>query len=68
MTCRKPSEWKVTSNPFGGKTWYGVYRIRDIDQIDHSGNREYSGGYFERRTDAEDLAELLNKEDTHERN
>lgn len=35
------SEWRVTSNYFGGGEWfYGVYRLRDRDAIDHSGNRE----------------------------
>lgn len=63
MICRKPSEWKVTSNLVGGKRWYAVYRIRDIDEVDHSGNREYVCGYVEDRQEAEDLAEFMNKED-----
>lgn len=35
------SEWRVTSNYIGGEWFYGVYRLRDLDEIDHSGNREY---------------------------
>lgn len=63
MECRNPSKWKVTANPVGGKMWYAVYRIRDIDEVDHSGNREYVGGYVEDRQEAEDLADFMNKED-----
>lgn len=63
MTNKNPSEWKVSTNRFGGKTWYAVYRIRDIDEVDHSGNREYVGGYIEDRQEAEDLADFMNKED-----
>ena len=63
MECRNPSKWKVTANPVGGKMWYAVYRIRDIDEVDHSGNREYVGGYVEDRQEAEDLAEFMNMED-----
>lgn len=35
------SEWRVTCNYIGGELFYGVYRLRDLDEIDHSGNREY---------------------------
>lgn len=62
MTNKNPSEWKVTSNYVGGKTLYGVYRTRDINEIDHSGNREHAGGWFESRKLAESLANSLNKE------
>lgn len=34
------SEWKVTCNRIGGKWFYGVYRLRDRKEVDHSGNRE----------------------------
>lgn len=34
------SEWKVTSNCIGGEWFYGVYRLRDRKDVDHSGNRE----------------------------
>lgn len=46
-----------------GRTFYGVYRIRDINDIDHSGNRETRGGWYETREEAERLAETLNEED-----
>ena len=35
------SEWRVTCNDIGGELFYGVYRLRDLNEIDHSGNREY---------------------------
>lgn len=60
---KNPGEWKVSSNPIGGKTFYQVYRIRDIDAVDHSGNRETRGGLYESRLDAERLADTLNAEE-----
>lgn len=62
MTNKNPSKWKVTSNYVGGKTLYGVYRTRDINEIDHSGNRENVGRLFESRDLAEALASALNEE------
>mgnify|MGYP000845936981 FL=1 len=35
------SEWRVTCNYICGGLVYNVYRLRDLDGIDHSGNREY---------------------------
>lgn len=66
MTNKNPSEWRVTSNPVGGKMWYAVYRIRDIEEVDHSGNRQYYGGYIEDKSEAEELARWLNEEGTYE--
>lgn len=62
MINKNPSEWRVSSNPVAGRMFYGVYRIRDINEIDHSGNRETRGGYFETREEAVALAERLNEE------
>lgn len=62
MTCKNPSEWKVSSNPVAGKTFYQVYRTRDINEVNHSGNRETRGGLYESRIDAEKLAATLNAE------
>ena len=58
------SEWRVTANPTGGKMLCGVYRLRDVDAIDHSGNRESLGRYFEDRALAEDVARIMNEEET----
>jgi hypothetical protein len=36
--------------------------MRDITGVDHSGNRETYGGLWKTEREAENLAELLNKE------
>lgn len=54
------SEWKVTMSPIGGKIMYGVYRTIDVNEPDHSGNREISGEYTEIRKKAEERAKYLN--------
>jgi len=59
------SDWMVTSNSINGKTVYGVYRLKDISTVDHSGNRENYGDYYEDRESAEKLAKQLNEEDVH---
>lgn len=61
MTNKNPSEWRVSTNYVAGKTLYGVYRIRDINAVDHSGNRE-TRGYYERKGEAERIARNLNEE------
>ncbi len=43
--------------------FYGVYRLRDVNEIDHSGNRETRGGWYEHRKEAEALARRLNTEE-----
>lgn len=55
--------WKVTSNVLAGQKMYGVYRNLDVNETDHSGNREHFGGYMAKREWAENLAEKLNKEE-----
>lgn len=59
---KNPSEWKVSSNPVAGKTFYQVYRVRDIDAVNHSGNRE-TRGLYESYEDAKKLADTLNAEE-----
>ena len=39
------SEWRVSKNPVGGRYCYQVYRLYDIQKIDHSGNRAVYGLY-----------------------
>jgi len=56
------SKWKVTSNPINGETRYGVYRLRNIDEVDHSGNREMVGGYTIYKEAAQNIADILNEE------
>ncbi len=57
MNCGK---WKVTSNSVGGEKMYAVCRIRDVSEVDHSGNREYAGGWTTNREAAQVVADQLN--------
>lgn len=34
-------EWKVTSQYIGDEKVYQVYRLRNVNEVDHGGNREY---------------------------
>ena len=54
------SEWTVTRNSINGSKMYGVYRQLDINAVDHSGNREHSGGYVDNREAAQVVADALN--------
>lgn len=63
MRCKNPSEWRVSTNFFGCAKQYIVYRIRDIDEVNHSGNREYRGKYCGNYDDAKALADKLNEEE-----
>lgn len=53
-------KWKVASNCIGGEMMYIVYRLRDVDAVDHSGNREYAGEYIKNKAAALLRAEALN--------
>ena len=55
-----PSEWKVAHQYAGGETYIRVYRLRDKDEVDHSGNREYYDGIFDTDSQAEKFAKTLN--------
>lgn len=57
MNC---SKWKVTSNSVGGEKMYAVCRIMDVTEVDHSGNREYAGGWTTNREAAQVVADQLN--------
>ena len=59
------SKWKVTSNPVGDRTLYGVFRIINTNEVDHSGNRELYHGYLESRQEAAALAASLNAAENH---
>lgn len=55
------SEWRVAKIPVGeGQFLYQVYRIKDINKVDHSGNREVYGAY-EVRGKAEKIAKEFNE-------
>lgn len=55
------SHWKVSRNPVGDETLYGVYRKIDENAIDHSGNREDFGRLFSSKAEAEMIAAKLNE-------
>lgn len=55
------SEWNVESNYINGKPMYRVYRIRDTEETDHSGNREYAGEYVRDSRMALVAAKALNE-------
>ena len=38
------SEWRVSHTYAGGKMFRQVYRLRDVDEVDHSGNGEVRDG------------------------
>lgn len=61
------SKWDVTCNVIDGKRLYGVYRCLNVDEVDHSGNREMYGGFdYHFRDTAQDLAEFLNRREAME--
>ncbi len=55
------SEWRVTTNIIDGETFYGVCRLLDVNETDHSGNREMAGGYTCYREAAQVVADALNE-------
>ena len=57
------SKWKVSSNPINGTTLYAVYQIRDINSVDHSGNRNYASEWMADKQMAIEIAEKLNLEE-----
>ena len=57
------SEWRITSQYFGENKIWQVYRLRNVNAVDHSGNREFDEAIFETREEAAELAERLNAEE-----
>lgn len=57
------SKWMVSFQYINGMKLYSVYRLKDVDAVDHSGNRETHSGFFEDRKSAEDCADQLNEEE-----
>jgi len=57
------SPWKVSSNPIEDSMQYGVYRLQDMNEVDHSGNREYGSELMTDRHAAKALAVRLNMEE-----
>lgn len=57
------SPWKVTYQWIGDCKMYAAYRLRNVNEVDHSGNREYAGDYTEDRDKAQELADRLNAQE-----
>ena len=57
------SEWKVTSQVIGDRRMYAVYRLLDVNEVDHSGNREFATDYLRDRANAEIAARELNEKE-----
>ena len=55
------SEWRVSHTYAGGKMFRQVYRLRDVDEVDHGGNREYYGRVYATDEEAQAVADALNK-------
>lgn len=55
------SEWRVTSNLIAGERCYSCYRLKNVEAVDHSGNREELGRWFGTRKAAQVVADELNK-------
>lgn len=53
-------KWQVSSNFIGGGRMYIAVRLIDKDKTDHSGNREYAGGYSSDREAVQKLVDELN--------
>ena len=54
------SEWRLTSNRIDGVKVWAVYRLYDVNEVDHSGNREYATKYMADKEEAEEIARKLN--------
>ncbi|MDD3109630.1 MAG: hypothetical protein PHH32_03190 [Eubacteriales bacterium] len=52
--------WKVTSNLIIDQKQYQVYRLRDMNEVDHSGNREYGSDLMTDLDAAKAIADRLN--------
>ena len=55
------SGWKVSTTYTPDGKVYQVYRLKDVDKTDESGNREYLNQTFPSKNDAQIVANELNK-------
>ena len=54
------SEWRVMSNLIAGEKHYSCYRLKDVEAVDHSGNREELGRWLGTKKAAQVVADELN--------
>lgn len=52
--------WRVATNHACGEKHYQVYRFRHPGETDHTGNREWRGGIFKTKAEAQVFADELN--------
>lgn len=55
------SDWKITSNLIAGEKYYSCYRLKDVEAVDRSGNREEVGKWYDTEEEARAVADALNK-------
>ena len=60
------SKWFVSSNPIAGVMMYQAQRIKDTSAVDHSGNREYAGDFYEDKADAQAVVDEMNAKEAHD--
>lgn len=53
--------WKVTYKYLSGVKMFAVYRLKDISELDLTGNREYATGYTNDEFETRAIADELNK-------
>lgn len=57
------SKWRVACNPIGNENLYIVYRLKDVNEVNHSGNHEYATDYMTSKQEAQAIADELNSEE-----
>lgn len=55
------SNWKVTSQSINDTKMYAVYRLRDVNEVCHSGNMEYATIYNNNRPLVQFTSDLMNQ-------
>lgn len=58
------SEWKVAKQYYNNRAIFQVYRIRNVNAVDHSGNREYKDELFDDKAAAQAYADELNAQES----
>ena len=54
------SEWKISHCHTCGETFIQVYRLRDVNGVDHQGNREYLSKIFDTDEEAQAVVDIMN--------
>lgn len=55
--------WKVQCNVINGERMYIPYRVRNTDEVIHSGNIEHYGEYTSDKAEAQALVDELNEKE-----